>query len=59
MDEDQKKFIPQAAIDTEFFIVHLPILVRCKTKCAVGAVCALLAGGQLAIRFQIANNCTR
>jgi hypothetical protein len=24
-----------------FFIAHLPILVRCKTKGAVGAVCAL------------------
>jgi hypothetical protein len=39
MDDDQKKFIPQLAI---FFIAHLSILVRCKTKGAVGEVCATL-----------------
>jgi hypothetical protein len=48
MDDKQKKFIPQLAIDTEFFITNLPILaVRSKTKGAVGAVCALLCNWQL------------
>ncbi len=41
-----------------FLIVHLPILVRCKTKGAVGAVqCA--PSVPLAIRCLIANYCTR
>ncbi len=42
MDDDQKKFILQLAIDTKFFIAHLSILVRCKTTGAVRAVGALL-----------------
>jgi hypothetical protein len=45
---DNKKFIPQWAIDTDFFFsTHLPILVQCKTKGAVGAVSALLYNWQL------------
>ncbi len=38
----KKKFAPQWAIDTEFFHRSFvnPILVQCKTKGAVGAVCA-------------------
>jgi hypothetical protein len=42
-----KKFIAQLPIDSEFFTAHLPILVQCKTKGAVGAVCALLRNWQL------------
>ncbi len=38
MDDYQKKFIPQLV--QNIFIAHLPILVRCKTKGEVGAVCA-------------------
>ena len=38
-----------------FFIAHLPILVRCKTKGGVGAECDLIA--KLAIRCLIANFC--
>jgi hypothetical protein len=34
-DKNQKKFIPKLAIDSEFFIAHLPILVQCKTEGAV------------------------
>jgi hypothetical protein len=41
-DDNPKKLIPQLAIDTKFFIVHLPIFVRCETKGAVRVVCALL-----------------
>jgi hypothetical protein len=44
-DDKEKKFIPQLAID--FFIAHLPILVQCKTKGAVGEVCTLLRNWQL------------
>jgi hypothetical protein len=47
MNDDQKKFIPQLVVDTEFFSAHLPILVRCKTKGAVGTVFALLRNWQL------------
>jgi hypothetical protein len=45
MDEDQKKINPQLAINTKFFIAHLPILVQCEPKaqsercapyCAIG-----------------------
>jgi hypothetical protein len=57
MDDDQKKFIPQLELIPNIFSPHLPILVRFKTKGAVGTVCALLA--QLAIRCRIANFCTR
>jgi hypothetical protein len=39
---DQKKFIPQLAIDTEYFQRAFAKFVRCKAKGAVGAVCALL-----------------
>jgi hypothetical protein len=41
-----KKFRNWHFIPT-FFIAHLPILVQCKTKGAVGAVCALLRNWQL------------
>jgi hypothetical protein len=41
-DDNQNKFIAQLAIDTKFFISHLPNLVQGKTKGAVGAVCTLL-----------------
>jgi hypothetical protein len=40
-DDNQKKFIPQLEI------AIFPIFVRCKTKCAVGAVYALLNSWQL------------
>jgi hypothetical protein len=43
------------AIETEFFITHLPILVRCKTKGAVGAVCAILRSLQLRPNCQLLN----
>jgi len=36
-----KKFTATLGINSEFFIAHLPILVRCKTKGAAGAVCAI------------------
>jgi hypothetical protein len=42
-----KKLTPQLAIDSKFFITHLPILVRSKTNAAVGAACALLRYWQL------------
>jgi hypothetical protein len=42
-----KKICSALVIDTEFFHKHLPILVRYKTKGAVGAVCALLCNWQL------------
>jgi hypothetical protein len=41
-DDDQKKFTLQLAIDSECFYRALPILVRCKTKGADGAVVAFL-----------------
>jgi hypothetical protein len=57
MDDNQKKFIPQLAIDTEFFIVHfLSILVRCKTK-AQSEQCSPTA--HLAIKWLMANYCMR
>jgi hypothetical protein len=40
MDGNKKKFIPQLAIDTAHSAFVNP--VQCKTKGAVGAVCALL-----------------
>jgi hypothetical protein len=40
--ETIKKVFPQLAINTEFFIMHLSILVRSKTEDAVGTVCTLL-----------------
>jgi hypothetical protein len=53
MDDDQKKFIPKLAIDTEFFfIAHLPNLVRCKTKGAVGALCTLPRNWQLDVTLK-------
>ncbi len=42
IEDNQKKFIPPLAIDNEFFAAYFSILVRYKTKGAVGAVCALL-----------------
>jgi hypothetical protein len=42
MDDDQKKLIPQLAVETEFFMAHLSILVRCKIKGTVRAVCTSL-----------------
>jgi hypothetical protein len=36
-----------------FFIAHLPILVRCKTKGAVGKMCALLRNWQLGANCQL------
>jgi hypothetical protein len=41
-DNDQKKFTPQWQLISNFFTAHLPILVQCQTKGAVGVVCALL-----------------
>jgi len=35
-------FILQLAMIQHFFIAHLQILVQCKTKGTVGAVCGLL-----------------
>ncbi len=44
-DDDQIKFTPQLALDSECFAAHLPTLVRCKRKahsercapyCAIG-----------------------
>ncbi len=34
-DKNNKKFLLKLAIDSDFFIAHLPILVRCKTEGAV------------------------
>jgi hypothetical protein len=42
MDVDQKSLFRNWPLITIFFIVHLSILVRCKTEGAVGAMCALL-----------------
>jgi hypothetical protein len=38
MDDNKKMFTPQLAFDTKFFIAHLSIPERCKTKGAVGTV---------------------
>jgi hypothetical protein len=51
----KKSFSRNWQLKPNFFIAHLPILVRCKTKGAVGAECDLTA--QLAIRCLIANFC--
>jgi hypothetical protein len=49
-DDSQKKLTLQLAIvGSEFFHAHLPILVRCKAKGAVGTVCAFLRDWQLPI----------
>jgi hypothetical protein len=42
IDDNQKKFIPPLVIDYEFYRSVFSILVRYKTKGAVGAGCALL-----------------
>jgi hypothetical protein len=42
MNDNEKQFIPALAIENEFFVVHLSILVQCKTKGAVRVVCTLL-----------------
>jgi hypothetical protein len=44
-----KKLIPQLAIDSEFFHrrIYQSLYDVCKTKGAVGAVCALLRNWQL------------
>jgi hypothetical protein len=53
MDDDQKKFIPKLAIDTEFFfIAHLPNLVRFKIQGAVGALYALPRNWQLGVTLK-------
>jgi hypothetical protein len=46
-DDDPQKFTSPLAIDSKIFTTHLPILVTCKTKGTVGAVCALLRNWQL------------
>jgi hypothetical protein len=53
MKDDYKKSLLLWQLIPNFFIMPLPILVRCKTKGAAGAVCAM------AIRFLIANYCWR
>ncbi len=52
-DGNQKKFIPQLAIDTEIFHRAFPILVRCETKVAVEALCILLHNWQLGAQLLI------
>jgi hypothetical protein len=47
MDDEKKNLIPQLAFIPNILSAHLPILVRYKTKGAVGAVCALLRNWQL------------
>ncbi len=42
IDDNKKMFIPHLAIETELFHSAFVILVWCKTKGAVRAVCALL-----------------
>jgi hypothetical protein len=43
----KKCSVPNWQLIPNFFIAHLPILVRCKTKGAVGASYALLRNWQL------------
>ncbi len=43
----KKSFFRHWQLILNFFTVHLPILVRCKTKGTVGALCALLHNWQL------------
>jgi hypothetical protein len=43
----KKSAFRKLAIDTEFLHLEFSILLRCKTKGAVGAVCALLCNWQL------------
>jgi hypothetical protein len=43
---DNKKLAPQLTIGSQFFIAHLPILIRCKPKaqserCAGAPYCAI------------------
>jgi hypothetical protein len=52
-DDDKKSSFRHWQLILIVFIAPLPILVRCKTKGAAGAVCAI------AIRFLIANFCIR
>jgi hypothetical protein len=41
-DDNQKSLFRHWPLIMNFFEAHLSILVRCKTKGAVGVVCALL-----------------
>jgi hypothetical protein len=41
-DGNKKSLFRNWQLKQYFFIAHLPILEQCKTKGAVGAVCALL-----------------
>jgi hypothetical protein len=43
----KKSFFRNWQLILNIFSVHLPVLERCKTKGAVGAVCALLRKWQL------------
>jgi hypothetical protein len=43
MDDNQKSLFRQWPLIMNFFVVHLSILVLCKTKGAVGFMCALLS----------------
>jgi hypothetical protein len=56
-DDDQKSLLRNWQLIQNFFTAHLPILVRCKIKGAVGAVCAFTA--QLVFRYLITHYCTR
>jgi hypothetical protein len=52
-DGNQKSLLHNWQFIPNFFIAHLPILVRCKTKGAVRALCALLSNWQLSALLPI------
>jgi hypothetical protein len=54
LQKDNKKVLfRKGQLIPNFFIVHLPILVRCKTKGAFRALCALLRNWQLGANCQL------
>jgi hypothetical protein len=53
MDDDQKSLFRNWQLIPNIFIANLPIFVQCKTKVAVGAVCALLPKCQLLYKMAL------
>jgi hypothetical protein len=59
IDDNQKSSFRNGLLISNFFIAHLWILVRYKTKGAVGVVSTYCAFAHLAIECLMANYCTR
>ncbi len=53
MNDNKKSLFRNWQLIPNFFIAYLPVLVRCKTKGEVGAVCFLVYNWQLGAKLSI------